>query len=125
MSSKTFAFIFGGLFVVLGVLGFIPSFSSQERLLGILEVNRLQNVLHILTGALGIIVGVSSLYYAKMYFKVFGAAFLIIAVLGFVTGDGLGGGMLPVNMADDLLCVIIAAVALFVGFIMKEPAGFY
>ena len=42
-------------------------------------------------------------------------------MLGFVTGDGLLLGLVANNAADTWLHVVIAVVALYLGFVMKAP----
>ena len=120
MNSKTFALIFGVVFLLIGFLGFVPSFTPNGNLLGIFQVNALHNMVHVLSGLVAIVAAMAGLYYAKLYFKVFGVVYALVTVLGFLTGDGLIGGLLPVNMADNLLHVVIAVAALYIGFAMKE-----
>ena len=120
MNSKTFAYVFGIVFLLIGVLGFVPSLTPNGMLLGIFQVNALHNVVHVLSGVVALIAAMAGLYYSKLYFKVFGVVYALVTVLGFLTGDGLIGGLLPVNMADNLLHVVIAAAALYIGFMMTE-----
>jgi hypothetical protein len=64
--------------------------------------------------------------YASLYFKVFGVVYALVAVIG-LTMSGLVLGMM-MNMADNILHVVIAAAALWIGFgmsggMMKVPIG--
>ena len=112
------AWIFGIVVLVVGVLGFVPGITSDGMLLGIFQVDTMHNIVHILTGVLAIAAAMGTGSYARLYFKVFGVVYALIAVLGFVMSDNVMGMMM--NMMDHLLHLVIAAFALYVGFAMKE-----
>ena len=59
--------------------------------------------------------------YARLYFKVFGVVYALVAVLGLAMGGSVLGMMM--NMSDNLLHVVIAAAALWIGFGMKESSS--
>lgn len=120
MNIKTLAIIFGVVFLLIGVLGFVPALVPDGKLLGIFQVNALHNIVHLLSGAVALFAGMTSFDYSKLYFKVFGAVYALVTILGFLTGNGLLG-LLPVNMADNLLHLVIAASALYLGFMMAMP----
>ncbi len=44
---KTAAILFGVVFLLIGILGFVPSITKDEMLLGIFHVNLLHNVVHL------------------------------------------------------------------------------
>jgi len=48
--------------------------------------------------------------------KIFGVVYGLVAVLGFVVGDGLLLGLNSNNTADTWLHVVIAIVSLIIGF---------
>lgn len=109
--------VFGVVFLVIGVLGFVPGITSNGHLLGIFEVDTLHNIIHVLTGVLALVFMKKN---AKMFFKVFGVVYLLVTILGFVmSGDILG--LMMVNTADNLLHLVVSAVALWLGF-RKEGA---
>ncbi len=113
------AWVFGVVFLAVGVLGFVPGITSGGMLLGIFEVDALHNVIHLLSGVAAIAAASGTGAYARLYFKVFGVVYALVTVLGFsMAGNVLG--LIMVNMADNLLHVVIAAVALYIGFGMKE-----
>ena len=51
-----------------------------------------------------------------MFFKIFGIVYALVAVLGFMKGNGLVLGMISNNTADTWLHVVLAVVMLFLGF---------
>lgn len=115
---QTFAWIFGAVFVLVGLLGFVPALTPDGLLLGIFEVDPLHNVIHLLSGVLALGAAWAGSY-ARLYFQVFGVVYGIVTVVGFLQGDTVLG-LIAVNTADHLLHLVIAAAALWVGFGMKE-----
>jgi formate hydrogenlyase subunit 4 len=116
---KKIALVFGVVFVAVGLLGFVPAAAPDGHLLGLFHVNALHNVVHIASGAVALWAGLSSERNAKLYFQIFGVVYALVAVLGFVYGDQPILGLVANNAADTWLHVLIAAVALYLGFAMK------
>ena len=104
---------FGIIFVLIGILGFVPGITSSGHLLGIFEVDTLHNVIHLLSGIIAFMCSGSTMS-AKSFFKIFGVIYAIVTVVGFLRGDVLG--LFGVNMADNLLHLLISVVALVLGF---------
>ena len=77
-------------------------------MLGILDVNGWHNVVHIVTGALGLLVA-SSYSGSRAYALGLGAIYLVVALLGFLAGDGDEEvlNLIPVNTEDNLLHLLI------------------
>lgn len=119
---KKAALIFGIVFVAIGILGFIPALTPTDnegarRLLGIFEVNGLHNIIHMLSGAAALLSAKSDAY-ASTYFKIFGVVYSLVMIIGFLQGHTVLG-LIPVNMADNLLHLVIAGSALYLGFGVK------
>lgn len=122
--TKTAAMVFGVVLLLIGILGFIPGVTNTDGLLlGIFQVDTVHNIVHLITGALGIYAATASLSTSRMYFQVFGVVYALIAILGFFSGDGMVLGFLVNNMADTWLHVVIAVVALYYGFGTNEQAA--
>lgn len=119
---KTAAVLFGIVFILVGILGFVPGVTDNEMLLGIFHVNAAHNVVHLLSGAAALFAGMTSAGAARIYFRVFGAIYGLVAVLGFMMGDGMLLGLISNNTADTWLHVVIAAVSLLLGF-MPAPSS--
>ncbi len=120
---KTAAILFGVVFLAVGVLGFVPGITNNEMLLGIFHVNAAHNFVHLLSGAVALWTGLSSVAYARLYFRVFGVVYALVAVLGFSAGDGMLLGLISNNMPDTWLHVAIAVVALTLGFAVKDDGS--
>jgi len=112
--------LFGVVFMTVGVLGFVPGITQGEHLLGIFHVNAAHNGVHILSGIAALICGSISTHAARMYFRIFGLVYGLVAALGFVNGDRAIFGIISNNMADTWLHVAIAAVSLMLGFAVRE-----
>jgi hypothetical protein len=113
MAVDMLAKLFGVVFVLIGVLGFVPGITSDGILLGILEVDALHNSIHLLTGVVALIASMHGM--SRIFFKVFGAVYALVAVLGFMMGGSILD-LIHTNMADNLLHAVIAVVALYAGF---------
>ncbi len=122
MIIKWIAVVFGAVFLLVGVLGFIPAVtpmsagSEEGRLLGIFAVDAVHNLVHVLTGIAAIATGFISEAASRTYFKVFGVVYGVVALLGFGYGSAPLLGLMANNLPDAALHALIAAVALFLGF---------
>ena len=113
---KTMAVLFGVVFLLIGILGFVPAVTKDEMLLGIFHVNAAHNVVHLLSGAVALFAGMTSVGASRIYFRIFGVVYALVAVLGFMMGETLLLGLISNNTADTWLHVGIAAVSLLLGF---------
>ena len=127
--TKTLALLFGAVFVLVGILGFIPAVAPNEHLLGIFHVNAAHNAVHLLSGIVALICGFAGERAAILFFRIFGIVYGLIAILGLVGGDQPILGIISNNMADVWLHIAIAAVSLLIGFgvrrrtIVQTPAA--
>jgi hypothetical protein len=110
------AIVFGIILIAVGVLGFVPAVTPNGLLLGIFEVDKMHNFVHLSTGIIALIAA-SKTSYAKLFFQVFGVVYAAITVAGFVRSGDLW--MMHVNMADNYLHLVIAVIALYFGFVVK------
>jgi NAD/NADP transhydrogenase beta subunit len=113
--ARVYALAVGVVLVAAGVIGFFyeSAFTSDESVrgavLGILDVNGWHNVVHIATGALGILCA-RSLAGARTYCLLFGIVYALVCVWGFIVGnDGSILSIVPVNTADNFLHLLLAA----------------
>jgi hypothetical protein len=114
---RTIANVFGVVFLLVGILGFIPGVTTDGHLLGIFHVNTAHNIVHIASGLAALIAANMSERAALNYFRIFGAVYALVAILGFVTGgDAPLLGIIANNPADNWLHAGIAAVSLILGF---------
>ena len=124
--TRTFALVVGVVFLVAGVLGFIPGITvDHEYLLGIFAVDTVHNLLHLVIGALGI-----AAYYwdrTRLYCQGLGLVCLLIGILGFIPaflfGEGMLLGLFHVSVADNVLYLVVGAVAAYLGFAPRFSGG--
>ena len=116
MNLKTAAILYGIVFLLIGILGFVPDVTPDGMLLGIFHVNLAHNLVHLLSGSAALLCGMASTRASRLYFRIFGVIYGIVAVLGFVERDGHILGLLANNVADAWLHVGIAASSLLLGF---------
>ncbi len=124
MNLKRMSYIFGAVFLLVGIAGFVPAIAPREAdhalLFGIFAVDTVHNLAHIAFGILGLALGAAGESQARVYFRITGVIYAILAVLGFfMRGGGEFMGM-AMNLADAGLHLIIAAVALYLGFFQGE-----
>jgi hypothetical protein len=115
--QKTFALVVGIVFVLVGILGFIPALVPGGALLGIFAVNALHSIVHLLIGILGIAATYAGL--ARRYNQVIGIVYLLLGILGFIPPLVINGALLSIvsiNLADNLLHLVAGAAMVTVGF---------
>jgi hypothetical protein len=120
--ASLYALTFGAVLVVAGIIGFFyePEFTSdkavREPVFGILDVNGWHNVVHIATGALGLLAFGAGAYAARTYALGLGVVYIAVAVWGFAVGDGDSIlSIVPVNTEDNVLHLIIGLAGLGAG----------
>jgi hypothetical protein len=125
--AQVFALVIGLTLVVAGIAGFFynASFSTgddlpRDAVIGILDVNGWHNLVHIVSGVIGLLLA-GSYDGARLFALAGGAVYLVVAVVGFIAGDG-GEivGLVPVNTEDNLLHLLIAIAGLGAG--LATPA---
>jgi len=117
--AQVYALVFGLTLVLAGIVGFFYSAdfstgkaaadpSNRDALIGVFDVNGWHNVVHILSGLLGLSLA-RSWSGARLYAWGFGLVYLLVTVIGFVLGDGHAIlGLIPVNTEDNLLHLAIS-----------------
>ena len=126
MTVQRVAQIFGWVFVLVAVWGFLVSGGSMEAgedspaILGLFPVNVLHNLAHLLLGIWGILAA-RSFGGAKAYAQIAGVLYLLLAVLGFI--DPTAFGMMPLGGADIALHVVLGLILAGVGFTAKEASA--
>ena len=118
--NRVVATVAGIVYLLTGVAGFLVTTgvgfvdTPGGLLLGIFEVNGLQNLIHILIGAALLIAGLVGARAARTVNGVAGAAFLVLGLAGlFVVGTGFN--VLAINGADNAVHFGSAALLLAVG----------
>jgi hypothetical protein len=121
--ARTVAAVLGVVYVLVGVLGFVPAFvadgapadmpSASGSLIGIFPINALHNVVHLAIGA-ALLYGATATPTAIMVSRVVGIVYLLVGLAGFVSADGFG--LLPLGGLDIGLHLATGAVLTYIGF---------
>lgn len=113
-TAKTVALAVGILFLVVGILGFVPGITtntgdlashghhSEAMLLGIFQVSVLHNVVHIVFGIVGIAASVATRF-VPAYLIGGGVVYAILTVFGLVVDQDSDANFVPLNTADNWL----------------------
>jgi hypothetical protein len=126
----------GIVFLLIGVLGFVPgitsnydtlsfaSHHSEAMLLGLFQVSILHNIVHLLFGVAGLALA-RTIGGARNYLIVGGIIYLVLFVYGLLVSQDSSANFVPVNTADDILHLIlgIAMVGLGVLLTRRKAAG--
>lgn len=115
--NKTVALVFGIVFLLIGVLGYVPALTPGGALLGVFMVHGLHNVVHLLFGVLGIAAALTGM--EVLYNRAAGVIYLVLGLLGFIPAlvpNGMLLGLVMINTADNFLHLVIGAVLVYVGF---------
>ena len=112
--AMLYAGVVGAVLVLAGIIGFFynAEFTSDESVrdavFGILDVNGWHNVVHILTGALGLLAYGAGVYAARTYALALGIVYLAVAAWGFIVGNGDSIlSIIPVNTEDNILHLLL------------------
>lgn len=119
--AKTFGMLFGIVFLAVGILGFVPGVTTtgadgMPMLLGIFMVNTAHSCVYIASGVIFLLAAMSGAGAARLWFQIFGLVYAVVAVLGFMTPNGLLLGLISNNPADTWLHVVLAVAMLAIGF---------
>lgn len=129
---RKFALIFGIVYGLVGLLGFIPALSTAPeqtpglvsemahgRLLGMFPVNIWHNLFHLAVGIWGI--SASRGFDASVNFaRTTAVLFAILAILGLIPATNTLFGIMPLHSHDIWLHALTAAVTGYFGFVLPS-----
>jgi len=104
----------GGIFLLVGILGFIPgvtsnydsmtfaSHDSEAELLGIFQVNALHNIVHLLFGVVGL-AAARAVDTSRLYLIGGGAIYAVLWIYGLVIDFDSGANFVALNTPDNWL----------------------
>jgi hypothetical protein len=123
--AQLYALLFGVVLLAVGIAGFAAdgTFGTGSDVNGsdliVFETNGWHNIVHILSGIVGLALWRTAAG-ARLYALGFGTVYLAVAVWGFATGDQVLW-LVPVDAADNVLHLAIAATGLLAG--LASPAA--
>lgn len=130
MTVRHFALVYGIVFLVVGIAGFVPGLlspmaagdpeitvnGSTGRLFGLFPVNSLHSIVHIVFGVWGLVAYrgyAAAVTYARAVAVIYGLLF----VLGLIPGLSTLFGFVPLYSHDVWLHLLLAAGAAYFGFV--------
>ena len=127
MNARTFATLFGVVFLLVGIIGFFPSPPAPDALpltfdhghgtiLGLFPINTLHNVVHLLFGVLGLAAARGAGMSAVGYARFLAVAYGLLTVMGLLPATQTTFGYIPIYGYDVWLHGGIALVSAIVGF---------
>jgi hypothetical protein len=128
MSVRYFALVLGIIFLLVGVLGFVPGLTVEREshdltvggpghgyLLGLFHVNLLHNLVHVAFGVWGIL-AYGSFAASRLYARAVAIIYAVLGVMGLIPGLGTVFGLIPIHGHDVWLHLVIAAAAAYFGW---------
>ena len=127
------AALVGAVFLLVGVLGFIPGITtgydgleaagheSHAELLGIFQVSVLHNVVHLLFGVAGIALARTASS-ARAFLVGGGVVYLVLWLYGLVIDKTSQANFVPLNAADDWLHFVLGVGMVALGVVLGRRA---
>ncbi len=128
------ALVTGAVFLLVGVLGFIPGVTtnfgqlgfagpgSEALLLGLFQVSILHNIVHFLFGVAGVLMAKTASG-ARNYLIGGGAVYVVLWIYGLIIGHDTPANFVPFNNADNWLHLFLAIGMIGVGFLLSRGAA--
>jgi hypothetical protein len=119
----------GAVFLLVGVLGFIPGITSHysdmsfgghhsmAKLLGVFQVSVLHNIVHLLFGAAGIALARQART-AYLYLVGGGVIYLVLWLYGLIIDKKSSANFVPVNTADNWLHLLLGLGMIALGVLL-------
>lgn len=134
MSTRTFAMIFGIVFLAVGIAGFVPQLvqppeggamatdMEHRMLLGMFPVNTLHNVVHLLFGLWGLAAS-RSLGGSVTYARGVAIIYALLAIMGFIPSLNTMFGLVPLHGNNIWLHLALALVAAYFGWVNRNTGA--
>lgn len=133
MSLRQFALVAGGVYVLIGVLGFMPAMSpplhadtaplavdsDYSSLLGLFPVHVLHNFMHLALGIWGVIT-YAHLMSARLYARSVAIMYGALAFTGLFPEISPTSVLIPLSSVIVCLYALTALAAIYFGFLLPE-----
>jgi hypothetical protein len=129
------AMLVGLVFLLVGILGFIPGITSNyddlkfaghdsnAQLLGIFDTSILHNIVHLLFGVAGLTLA-KTFEGARSFLIGGGVIYLALFLYGVIFGHDEGGAnFVPVNWADNILHVVLGGGMILLGVVLGKEVS--
>jgi hypothetical protein len=125
------ALVVGVVFLLVGVLGFIPGITtnfgslafaghqSEAMLLGLFQVSVLHNIVHLLFGVAGLAMSRSTAG-ARNFLIYGGVVYAVLWLYGLLIDQSSAANFVPVNTADNWLHLVLAVGMIALGVLVDR-----
>lgn len=132
--ARTLAATVGAVFLVVGVLGFIPGITtdfyelrfagheSTAKLFGVFQVSVLHNIVHLLFGVAGLAMSRTAAA-ARTFLVGGGAIYLVLWLYGLAVDHNSTANFIPMNTADNWLHLGLGVGMIGLGLAATRGAG--
>jgi hypothetical protein len=125
MTTKTASIMFGIVFLLVGFLGFIPNPIIYDSHEAVFHADTVHSLVHIVSGALFLIIGLAMPVFAAGFLKIFGVVYFLLGAMGFMNigAEGMTRllGFLHVNGPDNFLHIGLGIVIFSAGLLASKP----
>ena len=131
---QSVAMLVGLVFLLVGILGFIPGITSNyddlkfaghnsdAQLLGIFDTSILHNIVHLLFGVAGVALA-RTIDGARTFLIGGGFIYLVLFLYGAIWHGESGSNWIPVNWADNILHVVLGIGMIGVGVVFGRDVA--
>ena len=124
----------GATFLLVAVLGFVPGITtnyselsfagheSEAKLLGLFQVSVLHNLVHGLFGVIGLVLA-KSVAGSRSFLIGGGIVYLVLTVYGSVIDLDSDINFVPVNVADNVLHLVLGVAMIGLGVVLGKQAA--
>ena len=128
---RTAAKVVGAVFLLVGVLGFVPGITSNyggmgfagpestAMLLGLFQVSILHNIVHLLFGVAGILMSRTDSG-SRTFLVGGGAIYLVLWLYGLVIDFNSAANFVPLNSADNWLHLLLGVGMIALGVLLSR-----
>ena len=134
-TNRIVALAIGIVMVLIGIIGFfIPAENSTgvQALFGIFDVDLVHNLIHLVTGLLGIAAAFTG--WSRTFNRTFGVIYIVLGLIGLIpalyfpsgsfgTDSGLFLGLTHINAGDHILHLVVGLAAAAVGFGIRDDGA--
>jgi hypothetical protein len=128
MATRYFALVYGIVFLLVGIAGFIPGLKTpmdmdvhlvingtSGRLFGLFPINSLHNLVHLAFGVWGI-VAYRTFLASRVYGRSVAIIYAVLTIMGLIPILKTVFGLVPLYSHDVWLHALLAIVAAYCGF---------
>ena len=121
----------GVVFLLVGILGFIPGITSnfdqlgfagsgsEAALLGIFQVSVLHNIVHLLFGVAGVVMAKTATG-AYNFLLWGGVIYAVLFIYGLIVPHDSAANFVPVNAADNILHLVLAIAMIALALVLRD-----